>query len=219
MRTNAGGIAATIVALFLGLLVVTQIKAQDVYSRSLQLETPSSLTTLIANLADRNNGLRDEIFDLRLRTEAARQDATNGTGSLTEAQRQLAQLEIFAARTAVKGQGISVKVDGAFDDKALSDLVNELRNAGAEALSINGVRVGPRSWFGIANDRSLTVDAAPIKGPWTVSAVGAPDVMYVAMTRTGGIIGQFELIYRSTRFSVDRESALSLPSLANPPRG
>jgi uncharacterized protein YlxW (UPF0749 family) len=219
MRTNAGGISATIVALFLGLLVVTQIKAQDVYSRSLQLETPSSLTTLIANLAERNNGLRDEIFDLRLRTEAARQDASNGTGSLTEAQRQLGQLEVFAARTAVKGQGISVKIDGAFDDKALSDLVNELRNAGAEALSINGVRVGPRSWFGIANDRSLTVDAARIKGPWTVSAVGAPEVMYVAMTRTGGIIGQFELIYRSTRFSVDRESALSLPSLANPPRG
>jgi uncharacterized protein YlxW (UPF0749 family) len=219
MRTNAGGIAATIVALFLGVLVVTQIKAQDVYSRSLQLETPSSLTTLIANLAERNNGLREEIFDLRLRTESARQDASNGTGSLTEAQRQLAQLEVFAARTAVKGQGISVKVDGAFDDKALSDLINELRNAGAEALAINGVRVGPRSWFGIANDRALTVDAAAIRGPWTVSAVGAPEVMYVAMTRTGGIIGQFELIYRSTRFSVDRESALSLPSLANPPRG
>jgi uncharacterized protein YlxW (UPF0749 family) len=219
MRTNAGGIAATIVALFLGLLIVTQIKAQDVYSRSLQLETPSSLTTLIANLAERNNGLREEIFDLRLRTESARQDASNGTGSITEAQRQLAQLEVFAARTAVNGQGISVKVDGAFDDKALSDLINELRNAGAEALAINGVRIGPRSWFGIANDKALTVDAAPIKGPWTVSAVGAPEVMYVAMTRTGGIIGQFELIYRSTRFSVDRQSVLSLPSLANPPRG
>lgn len=220
MRTNAGGISAAIVALFLGLLVVTQIKAQDVYTRSLQLETPSSLTTLIANLAERNSGLREEIFDLRLRTESARQDAANGTGSLTEAQRQLAQLEVFAARTSVKGQGISVKIDGAFDDKALSDLINELRNAGAEAISINGLRVGPRSWFGVANDRTaLTVDAAPLKGPWTVSAVGSPEVMYVAMTRTGGIIGQFELIYRSTRFSVDRESALVLPSLTNPPRG
>jgi uncharacterized protein YlxW (UPF0749 family) len=219
MRTNAGGIAATIVALFLGLLAVTQIKAQDVYTRSLQLETPSSLTTLIANLAERNNGLREEIFDLRLRTESARQDAASGTGSLTEARRQLTQLEIFAARTAVKGQGITVRVDGAFDDKALSDLVNEMRNAGAEGVAINGTRVGPRSWFGFAADKSLTVDAIPIKGPWTVSAVGAPEVMYVAMTRTGGIIGQFELIYRSTRFSVSKESALELPRLANPPRG
>lgn len=219
MRTNAGGFWTTVIALFLGVLVVTQIKAQDVYTRSLELETPSSLTTLIANLAERNNGLREEIFDLRLRTQAAREDATSGKGSLTEAQRQLAQLEVFAARTAVKGQGINVRVDGSFDDKALSDLVNELRNAGAEAVAVNGVRVGPRSWFGMNADRSLTVDATAIKGPWTVSAVGATEVMYVAMTRTGGIIGQFELIYRSTSFSVTKESALALPSLANPPRG
>jgi uncharacterized protein YlxW (UPF0749 family) len=219
MRTNAGGIAATIVALFLGLLAVTQVRTQDVYTRSLQLETPSSLTTLIANLAERNNGLREEIFDLRLRTESAREDAASGKGTLTEAQRQLAQLEVFAARTGVKGQGISVRIDGAFDDKALSDLVNELRNAGAEAIALNTVRVGPRSWFGMNADHSLTVDATAIRGPWTVSAVGAPEVMYVAMTRTGGIIGQFELIYRSTHFGVSRESTLDLPSLANPPRG
>lgn len=219
MSTNAGGIAATLIALFLGVLAVTQVRAQDVYTRSLQLETPSSLTTLIANLAERNNGLRDEIFDLRLRTESAREDAASGKGTLTEAQRQLAQLEVFAARTGVKGQGITVRIDGAFDDKALSDLVNELRNAGAEAIAVNTVRVGPRSWFGMNADRSLTVDAAAIRGPWTISAVGAPEVMYVAMTRTGGIIGQFELIYRSTRFGVSRESTLDLPSLTNPPRG
>jgi uncharacterized protein YlxW (UPF0749 family) len=219
MRTNAGGIAVSIVALFLGLLAVTQVRTQDVYTRSLELETPASLTTLIANLAERNNGLREEIFDLRLRTAAARDNATNGQGSLAEAEHQLSQLEVFAARTAVKGQGISVKIDGAFDEKALSDLVNELRNAGAEAVAVNTVRVGPRSWFGITADRSLTVDATPIKGPWTVAAVGSPEVMYVAMTRTGGIVGQFELIYRSTRFTVTKETALDLPSLANPPRG
>ena len=219
MRSNTGGIATAIVALFLGVLAVTQVRAQDVYSRSLELETPSSLTTLIANLAETNNTLRAEIFDLRLRTEQARDDVTSGKGTLTEAERQLEQLDVFAARTGVSGQGITVKVDGAFDEKALNDLVNELRNAGAEAIAVNGVRVGPRSWFGITPDRALTVDAAPIRGPWTVSAVGAPDVMYVAMTRTGGIIGQFELIYRSTRFSVAKENALSLPSLAQPPRG
>lgn len=219
MRSTAGVIWMSIVALFLGVLAVTQIKAQDVYTRSLELETPSSLTTLIANLAERNNGLREEIFDLKLRTEAARDDAASGRGTISEAQRQLSQLQVFAARTPVKGQGISVRIDGSFDDKALSDLVNEMRNAGAEAIAVNTVRVGPRSHFGIAADKSLTIDGSSVRGPWTVSAVGAPEVMYVAMTRTGGIIGQFELIYRGTRFSVNKESALDLPSLANPPRG
>lgn len=219
MRTTAGRVGAFVVALFLGLLAVTQFHTQDIYSRSLQLENPASLTTLIANLAEGNNALRAEIFDLRLRTENAREDAASGKGTLTEAQRQLAQLQVFAARTASSGPGISVRVDGTFDDKALSDLVNELRNAGAEAIAVNDVRVGPRSWFGASGDRVLVVDGTAIRGPWTVRAIGAPDVMYVAMTRTGGIVGQFELIYRNTRFSVSKESALALPSLASPPRG
>ena len=50
MRTNAGGIAVAIVALFLGLLAVTQVRTQDVYTRSLELETPASLTTLTGYL-------------------------------------------------------------------------------------------------------------------------------------------------------------------------
>ena len=58
MRSSAGGIAATAVALFLGILVVTQFRSQDVYSRNLQLETPASLTTLIASLADKNSATR-----------------------------------------------------------------------------------------------------------------------------------------------------------------
>jgi hypothetical protein len=42
--------------------------------------------------------------------------------------------------------------------------------------------------------------------------------MYVAMTRTGGIIGQFELIYKGTRFDVTREPTLEVPALATPLR-
>ena len=214
MRSNAGIIAVTAVALFLGVLVVTQIQAQDVYSRSLQLETPSSLTTLIANLSERNNAIKEEILDLRRRTETARDAIASGKGSLTEAERQLGQLRVFAGMSAVSGPGIAVRIDGSFDERALSDLVNELRNAGAEAIAINTARVGPRSWFGATPDRALTVDAVAVRGPWQVRAVGSPEVMYVAMTRTGGIIGQFELIYKGTRFDVTREPALDLPALA-----
>ncbi|MGH2490453.1 MAG: DUF881 domain-containing protein [Candidatus Limnocylindria bacterium] len=218
MKSNAGVIAVTAVALFLGVLAVTQIQAQDVYSRSLQLETPASLTTLIANLSERNNAIKDEMLDLRHRTETARDAIASGRGSLAEAERQLGQLRVFAGMSAVSGAGISVRIEGAFDERALSDLVNELRNAGAEAVAVNAARVGPRSWFGATTDRALTVDAVALRGPWQVRAVGSPEVMYVAMTRTGGIIGQFELIYKGTRFDVSKESALELPALSTPLR-
>ena len=218
MKSNAGVIAVTLIALFLGVLAVTQIQAQEVYSRSLQLETPASLTTLIANLSERNNAIKDEILDLKHRTENAREAIASGKGSLTEGERQLSQLRVFAGMSAVSGGGITVRVDGTFDERALSDLVNELRNAGAEAIAVNGARVGPRTWFGATPDRVLTVDSVAVRGPWQVRAVGSTEVMYIAMTRTGGIIGQFELIYKGTRFNVSRESALEMPALVTPLR-
>src|SRR4030088_206219 len=214
MRSNAGGIAATAIALFLGILVVTQFRSQDIYSRSLQLETPASLTTLIANLSDRNNSLRDEIFDLRLRVAAARDSVASGQGSLVESPHEIDQLKIFAASSPARGQGIAVKIDGSFDDRAMSDLTNELRNAGAEAISVNDVRVGPRSWYAPGPERTILLDGKQVNGPWTVRAIGAPDVMHVAITRVGGIQGQFELIYPKTRFSVTKESSLDLPAVA-----
>src|SRR5712692_7351723 len=111
MRTSAGGIAASIVALFLGVLVVTQFRSQDVYSRSLQLETPASLTTVIANLSDRNNELRNEIFDLRRDLVNEEESVASGRGSLSDAERQLRQLKVFSADSAVAGPGISIRIE------------------------------------------------------------------------------------------------------------
>jgi len=213
MRTTSGSISVAFVALLLGVLAVSQFRSQDVYSRNLQLETPASLTTLIATLADKNSALRDEIFDLRLRVAAAGTSVSSGQFSLTEGERQLAQLRVFAAQDAVGGQGISVNIDGPFDEKAMSDLVNELRNAGAEAIAINERRVGPRSWFAPGTSGGIVIDGTRLGAPWMVRAIGPSDVLYVAVTRTGGITGQFELIYRSTRFKVAREQSLDLPPL------
>ena len=216
MRSTSGGIAVSLVALVLGVLAVSQFRSQDVYSRSLQLETPSSLTTLIAGLAERNSGLREEIFDLRLRVQSAEASVSTGLFSLEEGARQLRQLRVFAGDGPVHGPGIAVVVDGAFDERAMTDLTNELRNAGAEAISVGDVRVGPRSWFGPATPGGLTVDGIRVAGPWTIRAIGATDVLYVAITRTGGIIGQFELIYPRTRFKATKEVALDLPAAQRP---
>ncbi len=214
MRTNTGAIAMAVVALFLGVAAAAQFRSQDVYSRSLQLETPSSLTTLIANLSDRNNELRNEIFDLRRDIESATNSVSSGQGTLSEAERQVLRLRVFSAQSAVAGPGIGIRIDGGFDERALSDLVNELRNAGAEAIAVNDVRVGPRSYFTGTPDRAIVVDGHALRGPWIVHAIGASDVIYVAMTRTGGIIGQFEVIYRTTHFAVTKEPILDIPALA-----
>ncbi|MGH2449844.1 MAG: DUF881 domain-containing protein [Candidatus Limnocylindria bacterium] len=210
MRSAPGGIAVAIIALFLGVLAVSQFRSQDVYSRSLQLETPASLTTLIANLSEKNRLLRAEIFDLTLRIERAGDSVAGGQGSLAETEAEIARLRVLAAESAVEGPGVSITVTGPFDERAMADLVNELRNAGAEAIAINDLRVLPRTHFAGAPGDAVTIDGRRVSGPWTLEALGSAEVIAVAITRTGGIVGQFELIYPSTRFFVSRETILRL---------
>lgn len=213
MRSRAGVLAVTATALFLGVLVVSQFRSREAYSRTLRQETPEQLTRLIADLNDRNRQLRSEIFDLRLALDAAQSAVASGRGSLETSEKQLAQLRVFSGRSRVTGPGVGVRVEGQFDERALSDLVYELRNAGAEAIAVNDSRVGPRTWFGPGSSGTLVVDGREVRGPWVVRAIGDADVLYVAMTRTGGIVGQFEVIYSRTRFTVGRESTLDLPAV------
>ena len=210
-RSRYGIVALTAVAVLLGALAVTQYRAREVFSRTLTAESASSLTTLIANISDRNNALRDEIFVLRLRVEAAQGASQSGEATLRELREQLQQLRVAAAITDVAGPGVEVRIEGPFDERAMSDLVNELRNAGAEAIAVNGVRVGPRSWFAKV-PTGIAIDTRAVTGPYSVLAIGAPETIAVALTRTGGIVGQFGLIYGRTRFLVTQQRALELPA-------
>lgn len=216
MRSRTGALTVAIVAVFLGVLVVSQFRSREAFTRTLQQETPETLTTLIADLSDRNRQLRDEIFELRSRIDQAKTSIAGGQGALDESEREIARLEVFSARAAVSGPGVSVRIVGPFDDRALSDLVNELRNAGAEAIAVNDARFGPRSWTAPGPDRSIVVDGRQVNGPWIVRAIGDPDVLSVGLTRTGGIVGQFQLIYAETRFDVTRETSLRLAGLSSP---
>jgi uncharacterized protein YlxW (UPF0749 family) len=213
-RSRFGVVALTAVALLLGVLAVTQYRAQDVFTRSLTAENASSLTTLIAQISDRNSTLRDEILSLQLRLDAAQGKSQTSEATLRELREQFQQLQVAAAVTPVSGPGVEVRIDGPFDDRAMSDLVNELRNAGAEAIGLNGARIGPRAWFARA-DNGVVVDGRVVTSPYRLQAVGAPDTISVALTRVGGIVGQLGLIYGRTRFTVAEQKAIDLPAAPN----
>ena len=65
------------------------------------------------------------------------------------------------------GPGVAVTVDDPSHSlryDSLIDLVQELRDAGAEALAINGMRIGAASAF-FPQGGAITLDGAPLKPP------------------------------------------------------
>jgi len=75
----------------------------------------------------------------------------------------------------------------------LQDLVNELRDATAEAVAVNGMRVVARSAIvEREEDGRILVDGQPLNRPYRLQAIGDPDTLAPALERKGGLIALLE---------------------------
>jgi uncharacterized protein YlxW (UPF0749 family) len=76
--------------------------------------------------------------------------------------------------SAQPGQGGSEPASNILTDRDVRSVVNELWADGAEAISVNDVRLTPTSAIRFAGDAVL-VDFAPITAPFTIRAIGNAD--------------------------------------------
>jgi uncharacterized protein YlxW (UPF0749 family) len=185
-RRNQLTIAA--VAFTLGLLVVVQLRTQASGAAFAGLSS-QDLTVLVANLNDRNDQLRREIATLQGDLGVLIQNTERGEASIDELRADLQRVRLYAGIDPATGPGVVIAVRGPIDGSAVEDLVNELRNAGAEAISLSGVRLVPGVVVtGPAG--GARVGDTPLDDPFELVAIGPPDKLTGSLTRSGGIIAQ-----------------------------
>jgi uncharacterized protein YlxW (UPF0749 family) len=132
----------------------------------------------------------------RLEAEAARlaslrADVERGSTAqaLAEAQRKASALQVLAGTTAVVGPGVSITLadpEGAIDAPVLLDAVQELRDAGAEAIQVGQTRVIVDTWFA-DSPAGPTVNGVLVLSPISIRAIGEPDTIVAALSIPGGL--------------------------------
>jgi uncharacterized protein YlxW (UPF0749 family) len=178
-------VALTVVAVILGLLVVVQIRAQGAGSQ-LAGRSAQELTLLVANLNDRNAQLRTEVSLLEAEARELQATKARGESSLDDLGRDLSRIRRWAGLDAVAGSGVQVRVAGVIGGEGVMELVNELRNGGAEAIAIDGTRVvagtvvaGPPG--------GLSVEDRAVPDPFVIEAIGSPETLTGTLKRVGGV--------------------------------
>jgi len=200
LRQRGNQLTVAGVAVLLGLLVVVQIRSQGGGSGLDQLSAPE-LTDLVANLNTRNDQLRTEIASTQQELAQLSGSQSRGETSLGQLQTDLARVQAWAGMRAVSGPGIEIIVSGPTPGTAVEDLLNELRNAGAEAIAVGGVRLVAGSV--VAGDPDdLSVEDSPLDDPFEIDALGNSAPLTGTLTRAGGIIAQFRAIYPDVELTV-----------------
>ena len=206
MRRRNGRIAVTLVLVLLGFLGVIQWKSQAANDGL----NGQELGELVANLTTRNNQLRDEIRILERQKESVASAVERGGSSAVQIRSDLSRILGWSGALGVTGTGIRVTVDGPLPGDAVEELINELRNAGAEAISIGTIRVVPGV---VVNGPAgtLVVTGSPLADPLELLAIGQQETLSGSLTRAGGPIAQFAARYPNVTITVNTADKLSLP--------
>jgi uncharacterized protein YlxW (UPF0749 family) len=188
MRDLRSQLTIAAVAFVLGVLVVVQLRSQTGGS-ALQALSTQDLTSLVASLSSQNDRLRSQIGTLQDQLDELRANRATGATSVGEIASELARLRAWAGLDAVSGRGITITVSGRVEASAVDDLLNELHNAGAEAIAIEDIRVVARTTVsGLPG--SLDVDGYVLGDPFGIRVIGKPETLVGSLTRAGGIIAQ-----------------------------
>ena len=199
---NRGELAVMAVCVVVGFLLAAQLRgvqlagAADATNAS-RLET---LQSLYNDVVEERDGLTEQVGQLQSELELYRQQAASGDEGSEALKTELEQMEITAGLTDVEGPGVTVvledstqtnvtgdEADYLIHDNDILSVINELRSAGAEAISLNGERILATSEVRCTG-AVVTVNGRRYAAPYVIFAIGDPDTLYSALTMRNGVV-------------------------------
>lgn len=170
---------------FGGVLQVRTNANDDTYRNARQ----DDLVQILDGLNSESRRLQSEIANLQKTQQSLRSGADRQRVARSEARKRIGQLGILAGTERAEGPGVRITVTdphAKLTPELMLEGVEELRDAGAEAMEINGrVRVVAQTWFEEAHG-GIRVDGQVLRPPYTFDVIGDPGTLARALSFPGG---------------------------------
>lgn len=209
-------ILITLMCALLGFGYMTQINsgpsAYETMSEDELVRLINETSTQAQNLEQRKNQLSQQLSSLKAAADQREQ-----------AQRIANQNKetsgIISGRLPAQGKGVIVTIgkgaDKDIDASTMFTLIEELRNAGAEVISINDVRVVTSTSIWADEDGGLECDGIPLGTPYTVRAIGNPADLQNAVNIAGGVGSRLKVMY-GARVTVKQSDNVEINATREP---
>ena len=187
MKKKTEIIILTIMCFILSIAISMQIKTVNNNGSTIgSSQSESNLKAQVLQMKEKYENEYNKLEELTEELEKVRQDVSSNSEELKGLEDKIKKDNILLGNTDVKGQGVSITLNDGKSDLNLFNpenllvhaenvllVVNELKNAGAEAISVNGQRiVNSSDIVGINNNQYILVNGERIVGPYEVKAIG-----------------------------------------------
>ncbi len=177
-------------------------------------------------LEERRDTLLEEIRALEAIIDQHEKDVAERTERGEQIRQQLQSSRMMAGMLDIEGPGVEIVLDDRkrdtildsdpgmigyyiVHDSDLLEVVNELRAAGAEAVSINGVRITGSSRISCGGPTINVGKEQRFAPPFVIHAIGDPDALASYFQRDDSIYQT--LIFWGLRFDIKKKDLVQIP--------
>lgn len=217
-------IPITIVFLCLGIMLSIQFQAQTRVASDLTLQRTETLIAMVRGLSEKRQKLALEITDLGNQLRSQMESSLDEKKRLNSIYLEMEKLCIVNGTTALKGPGLTITIEEhmpiIYTD--LLNIINELWNAGAEAISINEHRITSHSTISVAENAYnedgysifMTVNHEKLEYPIIIKTIGNPNNLEKGLTLPGGIMDNLALF--NAYPEIEKVDEVEIPALQKP---
>lgn len=190
-------ITVGIVCFILALVMSMQFKVvQQTDITSIETMREAELRTELSNWKQKYEEVNKKYEETAKKVQEYKEKKQSDNETSNLLQEELEQLNMALGKTDVQGEGIIItltdKDDAKFNADNLLIIVNDLRQAGAEAVSINNERIVNMTDIVYINETFVKVNGQRILQPYIIKAIGNQTYLESALLGNGGYVDELQ---------------------------
>ena len=171
------------------------------------------LQTMLSSMKTKYEEMEEKLLDTQDKISEYEKiiDSSDKTSELIE--KELEQTNMLVGKTNVVGEGVIITMkdnnNKSIEPSDLRTLVNELKLAGAEAISINDKRILNMSEIVEAGGYIL-IDEDRVSSPYTIKAIGDQTYLSSALSlKNSGFIDTYKKVGKTVEMKTDKKISIS----------
>jgi uncharacterized protein YlxW (UPF0749 family) len=193
-RPSWGQVLIAILVAVVGFAGTTQVRLNS-HDNEFVGSRGQDLVVMMDSLIESNARIRAQIQDLTRERGQLSTSRSQRIRALGQARRRLDTLGILAGTVAAAGPGVTITISGpagAVTASILLDAIEELRDAGAEAMQIDHQARVVASTALTESAGVVYVDGTAVPPPYVIDVIGSPETLKQAVTFRGGLTDQVQ---------------------------
>lgn len=210
MNKKVQALILGVMCLILAIAICVQINTVKSNGTTLgRSESETELKDQVLKMKEKYDNSYENLTKIEQELEQVRTKVTRDNEELEKLEEKIKKANILLGFTDATGTGVTISIEDGISnintlnpsdllihDLDILSIINELKNAGAEAIEVNGKRVVATTSV-MCDGNVITINGEKISSPFVINAIGLPEQM-ATLNRPGGYLEYLQRYYIKT---------------------